>query len=208
MEIYNYIVNYYPLGISKDLELFESYKGIKKLREITKEKHNPKNDTFQLWGKFIQKVKDQIPDAEKVASDTNILDPCYCNYLVLERDKGKYIGLVRELYVYISLISPYFTIFGMDSAYTIEQNSPKLNFNPIITNSPSGIYESPFKQLRLMMEAAYPEYNFYSIKTLSQKISGLSVSGLNPNAGGDTIFQALFTDKKMDNLVMGDLLYS
>ncbi len=102
---------------------------------------------------------------------------------------------VRDLHIYISLIAPFYTIFGMDTiSFDAEETGVPFSSNPILTISPTANFEPYFSKMHLFVKNSYSDYKFIPSKILDLKIPGLSIApDGNTVYHNCTLFQALFS---------------
>ena len=206
--VYNVIKDYYPIGIPFNPEneaFYRSYPGSKeRVRLILDNIHN--NEQFEeRWGKFQNQLGRELGVA--VEGTTNAMAPSFSAALKLEEKSIENMTSGKELHFAVSLLGPFFTIYGLDYAGVtlrtdvswaphIEDDQVYYHSTCAITTSPYLEYEDPFTRLEQRLRERYPGYRMVPFEISTQKIRGLQVDyGANhSNDTSHTVFNGLFHD--------------
>ena len=198
IDIYEYISKYYPIGISEfDSQYFE-YKGYNLLQELvySKLEHFQHNE----WKDFVEKAIKEHSQPLKADGVSPMPDPSYTGSLLLLQEKTRNVIYSRKIVFHLSVIGPFYTIYGLDSIVIEDKIDQVLSFKPILYVSPCNIYESWFLLIRHQFEEVYPMHRFLPYSLLKERVKSLSVAGANVKNDQDaSIFQALFTSEDVTN---------
>jgi hypothetical protein len=221
--IYNAIKDYYPLGIPFNPEsetFYRSYPGSKeRVRLIIDNIHN--NEQFEeRWGKFQNQIGQELGVA--VEGTTNPMAPSFSAALKLENKSIGNMTSGKELHFAVSLLGPFFTIYGIDYAGValrrdvswapdIEDGQVYYHSTCAITTSPYLEYQEHFTWLEQRLRERYSGYRIVPFEISAQIIRGLQVDyGATPlNDISHTVFNGLFHDNHEMNwqLTRGDESY-
>ena len=193
LKLYQAICNYYPIGIHHEQSWYQQYPGVKALNKIQSDKFdNP--DQYPKWQQFIEAMDKDLSDAQ-IEGNTMAIQPSLGGSCMLHRQETDNFFYAQELYFYVSLLGPFYTIFGKDYAM-IKGNSDAqvrdaIPFDPVFITSPLGIYEECFHYIEKKLQAEYEDYTFVPHRIGSLRFRGLSLPFLHKEKDG-TIHQALF----------------
>ena len=128
--------------------------------------------------------------------------------MLLEKKMGD-ASYKRQLNFHDSLLSPLYTVYGMDSIAVNSMDELQVTFDPVVFISPLDIYEKWIKIIRRGIEAEFPNCKFVPFSILSYKVPAVSVSGaLVRNGDHPSVFQALFHGHDITTYrYFGDILY-
>lgn len=221
--VYETMKKYYPLGI-KDPGgidcLFDQYPGQEAMREIIGENLVEQKNYRERWTKFKNTLKGNL---KKPVQSTSILfAPCFSGLVLLKHKKDTEAIHRKELHFAVSLLGPFYTIFGMDSTTILleREDKPRELFEGedarqyfeavhAVTVSPYKEYEAPFLRLQQNITERFEGYKFVPYAINVMKLEGLhiSYSSYGDNTDG-TIYKALF-NHLLDTEVMvrGDSYY-
>ena len=212
--IYIAIKDYYPIGIPfnpENEEFYRSYPGSKeRVRLILDNFHN--NEHYEeRWVKFQDQLGRELGVA--VEGTTNAMAPSFSAALKLEEKTFENLYSGKELHFAVSLLGPFFTIYGLDYAgVTLRKDfswAPHIEDDQVyhystcaITTSPYFEYAEPFMRLEQKLRERYPSYRMVPFEINAQKIRGLQVDyGANhSNDTSHTVFNGLFHDTHEMNL--------
>lgn len=205
-DIYQTIRKYYPIGIPTERYEYINDPGVAQLRNIRSEKIDDAASTNQ-WKALLTSLKEKLPKKYRVSSNNNPLDVSYNGMVLVQKEKCSMGVFVRELCFHISVLGPFFTLYGKDSAGINASDSvTSLGFfSPIIRVSPESKYEPLFPIVIQAIRQHYPDYQGVTFGYLEQTIKGLhSESSLSDNM---TLFEALFTSPPSNYMVRGNFRY-
>jgi hypothetical protein len=208
--IYETIKRYYPIGIAWQREdeedfLSEDYPGTKELSKLIKENIFVRKNFKERWGKCKEFLREQL---RKPVQDTVIAwHPCYSGFISLKKTKGQDFTITKELHFAISLLGPYYTIYGLDRSEirlprerpTLRKEHQKENFDishradQVLTISPYLEYEQSFQSLQAKLTEWFANYKFVPYAVYSMQLEGLHTPidvGKEANTG--YIYSALF----------------
>lgn len=198
IKVYEDIIKYYPIGISSYDPRYLEYSGIISLQNKCYEKLD--SLAYNKWKALVKEAKKEIVGSLNLDSESPLFYPCYSGSLLLYKEKKGSMLFKRTIVFHISVIAPYFTIYGLDNISIAHNNMLPIEFDPILYASPIDIYEESFKLIQKKIEDQYDGYRFISQNTLGKRITSLEVAGANVNEGqSSSIFQALFTFDNVTN---------
>lgn len=204
LDLYEIVAKYYPIGISDDDPQYFDFTGYKQLENLCRKK--VERDQDERWKSLLAAIKSRNPKilASKVISQEYY--PCFSASFQLLTEKTQTITYSRELQIHISILGPFFTIFGLD---TVTLNQIQRTMEPLIFISPISIYEEFFNSARKLIGDYYLNYRFVPFSVLEQRVPGLRVSGaVNYFQQDASFYQALFTRQNVTNFQSeGDSFY-
>jgi hypothetical protein len=205
-EVYNEVIKFYPLGLTHTDPEFAHYPGLMRRRDLNDEKLQP--DNYKKWKDLIRSVKFPSFRSLSASPESNLFDPCYTGRFLLQKKTSADGVLTRELYVRLSVLGPYYTIYGIDSEY-LRATDPGHASNLVVHVSPRGFYEPFFLPIRNLLEQTYGGSKFIPYYLLSTVVPLLCISGGSYGANNNAkIFQALFSSRDITNSkVEGDIYY-
>lgn len=188
--IYSTIQQYYPLGIispSHDLDFAQQYPGQILLWDIVSERISDYPDYRRRWKPFQEHLKAQV---KKPVHQLEGLNPSYTGYIPFKKRKEKDWEYRKELHFAISLLGPYYTIYGLDTSLVElpetrhAMGHPEPDTSPIsrqgicaVTVSPYEEYAALFTVLETAIQAWFPEHRLVPFKIGTTTLSGLEVEG-------------------------------
>jgi len=189
--IYNAIVHFYPIGVKKDeSKLFFDYPGYKELEQIIVDEihDNEKYNRWEVFSEEISKVTNR-----QVIGTTYARVPSLSAYLELEKTILDDLTRTKELHFYVSLLGPFYTVFGQDrNTISIENGGSWFSTNYFVV-SPEKEFAESFNILCEKIENRFEGYRFVPFYIYEQKLNDLFISYWNENAGG-SVFHALFNN--------------
>ena len=207
IRIYEDIIKHYPLGISPEDPLFNQYKGSALFEELSYSKLKPR--AYNKWKSLVNELKNGSSDVLESDYESPLFYPCYTGILVLHNEKNSKVVYRRELVFHLSLLSPYFTIYGLDKVNVNSGTEMMKEFEPLLYLSPIDIYEPYFKLVRTQIEKMYLDYKYISHGILTKRVNALYVPGSKiKNGQYSSVFQALFIPEDVTNYKsFGDMWY-
>ena len=202
--IYESIKRYYPIGINRSHEgMYSDYLGHKKLEKLLIE------NIHENYGEFKQKLNAwEKALNNRFVGTTYGQEPSFSAYMELEKNSYKDWILEKRLYFAISLIGPYYTIYGMDTstllakAEYLNKNRQYHQCNRLII-SPYIEFHEDFEKLRKLLEEKYPDYKFVPYHIYSSELEGLQLNYADNLRS--KIFYALFNQQiDFDVPIAGD----
>ncbi|QHL87554.1 hypothetical protein GU926_08930 [Nibribacter ruber] len=144
---------------------------------------NPKNYKLK-WGEFEKHLRQEFGKKIHLLAYRN--DPSFQGYISLSNQKGKNFRWTKELRFYISLLGPYYTIFGLDmTQITLERASTwgepegvkcqTFSSFQAITVSPEFEYRETFLLLKQKIAGWFPDYKFVPYEINREQIAGVKV---------------------------------
>jgi hypothetical protein len=207
ISVYETIIKYYPIGLDEFEPIYQEYSGFRLLQQLCLNKLEDK--MYKKWKSLIDSVKKEYPELIVVSRESTLLDHSYTATFGLLREEKGTITYFREIYLNLSVIGPYYHIYGSDRV-SINNPGHQLFFSqPILTISPIDIYEPLLPMLRKKIEDNFSDYKFVPFYLLIKRPKSLSVAGANVGDGQDaSIFQALFTSENITSYqYRGDVSY-
>lgn len=204
-ELMRFIRANYPLRTRPWDEAYIEHNGYRKLREESFSKMgHPIGRSWQaMWAKISTKLEPQGVTAQDM---TNEMFPCFSGSVLLHSEKTQSLQYERELHFHVSIVAPYFCIYGVDKVYlsTVERS-----LNPVIFVSPMSIYEHLFAQVASWIASEMTGYVFLPFSVLEQRIPELELCNAPTHFFGTSVFQAFFTPEDIpDYENIGDSDYT
>lgn len=187
--VYDAIKKYYPLGVSKDYDSYFEYPGLKMLEKLIVDTIHQPSQFKESWKKLCDDYS--TSHKIKVIDSTYGIAPSFS--AIMEWDAGKFGDRVvaKELHFAISLLGPFYTVFGLDNTSLQDNETPYRHSHRIII-SPFHEHKAHFNQIREEIEQAFPGYKFVPYFIHSSYIKGLEVRYRDEKS--NTIYNALFND--------------
>lgn len=202
--LYEAIKTHYPIGLywdEDDYTFFRSYPGLETLtNRILDNVHNTRNYR-QRWVAFEKQLKTEF--AKPIIGTTYGQAPSFSAFVQLENQKRKDLIRSKELHFAVSLVGPFYTIYGVDKttvllddkpvrAYPGEMDIALRHYEALhcVTVSPYQEYEALFLQLEQQLQERYAGYRLIPYRISQMHLEGLRVDYSQP--GKATIHDALF----------------
>jgi hypothetical protein len=186
--LYTTIQQYYPLGLTVleyDDELRHRYPGHERLWSICTNRIDDYPAFRQRWKPFRDHLKTIF---KRTVYQSEALAPSYAGHLVLHKPKAMGLAHCKELHFAISLLGPYYTIYGLDTSsvelpetqYAMGHSEP--NTQPLmrsaihaLTISPYEEYADLFVRLEMAIQEWFPEHRLVPYTVGCQTLAGLVV---------------------------------
>jgi hypothetical protein len=214
------IDEYYPIASEEvqldgsDLEGFSKFKSFRKLI----------GDNFssydQKWDPFVKHL--ELVLAKSVSAHPAMDAPCLSGTVEIASTKVKDLTWTKELKFYISLLGPYYCIYGFDySTVDLELNHRRFTPNTTdkghfmacnaITISPEFEYKDAFIRLKQEIGDKFPQHRFVPYQVGMTRIEEIATyyRGNYPRSNYmDSIYTGLFgTECVKECLTRGDRYY-
>jgi hypothetical protein len=229
--IYETIKKYLPLNNPEyNHENLREFPGTIEVNELlNKNFFNQKKyrSTWMTFRKFLKK------ELKKPVEETMIaFYPCYSGIVVLNKAKKGAYTFRKELHFYISLLGPYYSIFGVDASYVSLEEYPIHMFRTeqlrnrgpfhrdyrafhALTVAPYMEFKEPFILLQKKIIEYFPHLHFVPFQINLTDIPGLfdlfPDARMNSNFSEklkDSVFNALFRPEKyLETETRGDSRY-
>lgn len=199
--------------IIQSYEVDKINNGIKSFR-LTKEAQDSVNNKFH--GGFYSKWKDftqlQINKSTyELGSSTSVVEPSYTLYCVIDNLKVSYIESSLKLVLSVSLLGPYYLIYGLEEVRIQRQSKstpyPESFFGNVQKIvSPIGIISPLYVQLKGDIKKQFPKYRQIPFFILESQVNGIR---LNESPTECTVFDALFAGLDQSHFkFVGDPYYA
>jgi hypothetical protein len=192
-EIGETIKQHYPIGVTPHSPEYKEHPGIKKIIAIMDENATHYKSFNKPWADFLKKLRSG--SKRRIHNTSFLSDLSFSGELILERYQDDALLRIKMIRFSVSLIAPYFTIYGVDET-VIKEKANELAFGyraiNVITESPYMEFETDFNYLQREIEAQFTGYKIVPIRA-----SILTVEGLHTrNFGLDEckVHNALFND--------------
>jgi hypothetical protein len=191
--IFEVIQKYYPIGIKSESPAYQEYPGQIELSKIVIDNiHNKKN--FKLrWKDFERQSGKELK--KQIVGETYITRPSFSASLILKRFSHDELMHNKSLHFSVSLLGPYFTIYGIDETVIkdeLDGHNLYYGAKNVVTVSPYKEYEFYFNELKSKIEDKFQGYKFIPFSLHSMFIEGLFDSLYDSKEA--TIYEALFDD--------------
>ena len=186
------ILQYYPIGIKSDSPEYYDYPGQIRLGEIVVDNiHNAKNFKSR-WKEFEKEIR--VESKKRIYGETYASRPSFSSSLILKRNVFGELVHLKTLHFSVSLIGPFFTIFGVDeTGIKDERDGHDLLYSNknIVTVSPYKEFEQCFNFIINKIEQRYQGYKFIPFRLHSMLIDGVYDMLSDKEC---SIYEALFDD--------------
>lgn len=188
MEVYNTISKYYPIGLPQEHNpAYIAYDGTQAMiRLLEKNIHDEKN--FRNGWERIEKEIQEAIQAEIIGT-TYGQSPCYSGYVEIKKTSTGDLTRFKDIYFFISLLGPYYTVVGQDRNEIRFSDQVFRNTNFLVV-SPEQDFGNFFKQLCEQIEIKFSGYKFIPYFVYSYEIEGLYTSFRRDNKS--SVFEAIF----------------
>jgi hypothetical protein len=192
-ELIETVTHYYPIGIKSSADSYHTFSGQVALSEIVIDNIHKVKNYKSRWKEFENKLKFALN--KKIWGETYATKPSFSASVIIKKSKHHDLIHIKKLHFSVSLLGPYYTIYGIDeTAIVDEKDGRDLYYSAIntVTVSPYKEYESSFISLRELIEKQFTDYKFIPFKLHSKSIEGL----FDPYHNDEemTIYGALFDD--------------
>ena len=213
--VYQAIQKYYPLGINRESPCYDEYPVMKALEEMLVRNIHDSESFQKVWGSFQKKLQQEF--GKEVVGTTFGQAPAFSAFLKVHSQVQDQVTVQKELHFALSLIGPFYTIYGRDMARLTDLAAPDTHPYPksygstiTFTVSPYQEYEKIFLGLQQCITAHFSQVRFIPYLIGQSYIEGLSVRYRDQQI--NTIYHALFNDlfsTENDNRlqVRGDKFY-
>jgi len=193
-DLYQRIVEFYPLGVKPTNAWYYGYSGIKKLYTIYNNKYSFSD--YVGWKANTNLISDKF-NYEHKHVDLQIHFPSYiCEFIVSISTVEKF-TITKSMVVCISLLGKYYCLYGKEKIFL----DKKYKFRPNLIIAPHEGFELPFHNISSIMESQYKDYTLIPYKILNMNITGLYLDYVPSREGN--IYNAFFgnDDFKKYNVV-------
>lgn len=199
------LIKYFPITNPHDFneENIKDFKGYQDIGEILNINFGTNKIYREKWGKFKKHLKEGLKSP--VQESTVAFYPCYSGIVTLKKEKNNNLIYSKELHFFISLLGPYYSIFGVDKCeIMLEELMPTMNgseeiltrpysANLAITVSPYLEFQESFLDLQQKILDYFPTLKFVPYSINLRKEEGISlVFPSREEKINNTVFSALF----------------
>ena len=189
--IYNTIVHFYPIGIKNDeSKLFFDHPGYKELRKIIEDEIHD-HAKYEQWELFTRQIAKEL--GKLMMDTTNIMSPALSSYIEIEKRAFSNLTRTKELNFYVSLLGPFYTVFGKDSNMVVIDDNKKFYSTNYFVTSPENDFAEGFKMLCEKIELQFKGFRFVPHNIYRRKIESLFIHNCNENEAC-SVFNALFNN--------------
>ncbi|MGF7041805.1 hypothetical protein [Mucilaginibacter lappiensis] len=164
-EIGETIKQYYPIGVRPDSPEYKEHPGIKKIMAIIEENATQNKKFTKPWVDFLKKLRSG--SKRKIHNNSLPHDLSFSGELILESYQDESLQRTKKLIFSISLIAPFFSIYGVDETAIKEQDDEfgrAYRAINVITESPYKEFEIDFNYLQYEIEAQFNGYKFVPVR--------------------------------------------
>ncbi|WP_428328108.1 hypothetical protein [Mucilaginibacter sp.] len=187
--IFDAILKYYPIGVKGDDPAYDKFPGQIELGDIVIDSiHNRKNYKSR-WSDFNKEIR--VESKKKTEAVTGAFRPSFSSNLILSKHKHQDLIHFKKLHYSVSLVGPFFTIYGFDETIITDERRQYASIN-IVTVSPYKEFEADFNFLKSKIEKKFKGYTFIPFTLNFMLIDGL----YDPYNNNEeyTIYRSLFDD--------------
>lgn len=188
--LYEVITKYYPLGIRDTDPAYIEYPGLISMQELANQKIEPV--PYNRWKECVKGFKPSEHAILQTSAESPLFHPCYSGRIRLTKEKTGRFTYTRELFVHLSVLGPFYSIYGADKV-SLDIDGEEETFDPVIFASPYLFYRKIFLELRDRIQHNYPDHIFVPQMLLAKRLSSVYVSGMKRRSEKNaSVFQALF----------------
>lgn len=173
-EIGETVKQYYPIGTERETLEYNEYAGIKKLMDIVEENMTRNREFYKPWREFLIKLRSG--SIKKIHNSSLPSEYSFSGELILERYQDKSLRRIKKLIFSVSLIGPFFSLFGVDETFIKEDdNELASGYHAInvITESPFKEFEESFNYLQSEIEKQFTNYKLVPVRICLFTVMGL-----------------------------------
>src|ERR1700744_6124432 len=113
------IKTYYPIGIKCSDDTYFKYPGQVELGELVVDNiHNVKN--FKLrWREFEKQLRVDLK--KRIWGETYASKPSFSSSVIIRKSKHLDLMHIKKLHFSVSLLGPYYTVYGIDETAVLDQ---------------------------------------------------------------------------------------
>jgi len=198
IEIFEQINKYYPIGIDRFDNVYNEYEGIDRIHELCQKKLE--KSPYKRWKNLVEETSKVHAGVISFDYESPLFYQSYCGHYLLHREKTEIMTYEREIHFHVSVLAPYYTIYGLDKVSLTIKNQGRCTFQPLLYVSPINIYEKWFGTLREKIEAQYKGFEFLEHMFLKKRVKSLSVINAKIKDAQDaSVFQAFFAPDDITN---------
>jgi hypothetical protein len=203
-KIYERIIKFYPLGITRDnTKFYETFPGRKEMIELLVENIHNNRNFHKRWVTFDKEIKKQT--LKKIIGTTYGQTPCFSSYVELEKKTKNGFKHFKEIHYFVSLLGNFYTIIG-ENRNELTEGKNKFRTTNYLVASPENEYAEIFGLLIEQIESRFKNYKFIPFNICAQKLIGLDVRDAMEKQ--DTIFSAIFNNQIcFNNRIVGNQFY-
>lgn len=203
-ELTELVLRHYPTGINKDNE--PEYFKDKRITELRNFIRDTTSKRFNQWNAFLEVLSEELE--LEIFGSTSGNRPSMAGTCILNRHYYDSVFHVQTLVFSISILGPYYEVFGIDSTGILENGKPRYLKTNLITVSPMFEFEIPFIKIE---EAIKCKYNYklipYNLKNRTvRNVQSLNFSERHTNIG-DALFGTHGDHKSLQSFTRGDKIY-
>jgi len=187
------ILRYYPVGLKSDSTAYHEFPGQVELGKIVVDNIHSRKNFKTRWTDFEKEIKKAFK--KSVEGQTYATRPSFSSSVILKKFEHEELIHIKSLHFSVSLVGPFYTIYGMDETCITDTKDGRDLFYTainIVTVSPYKEFEAPFNLLRAKIEERFTDYKFIPFNLHSMAIDGLYDPYHNDEEF--TIYRALFDD--------------
>lgn len=192
-EIGQAIKNLYPIGLHVDDPQYNEYPGIKKIAAVIEQNMTDNKRFNEPWKAFLKQLKSTAK--KRVQNCGYAHELAFSGELILERYQDKSFSRTKKIVFSVSLISPYYTIYGLDETGIkdiLRERPVEYRAINVITVSPYKEFEDKFNFLKSEIEQWFSGYKFIPVRICFSYIKELRTPSSYPNEC--TVHNALFNN--------------
>lgn len=199
--VYDAIKEYYPIGLrGASSSVYFEYPGIKRLEEIVVDNIHVRSHFWERWSRVKRKWQKEI--GKPIRETTYGQAPSFSGYVEVFRKKVNDCVLSKELHLAVSLVGPFYTLFGLDNTTLIEDERYYPQTHRVVI-APTSRYSTYFAPLRAEIEKDFAGYRFVPYFIHRMFIEGLRVRYRDD--AENRVYHALFNENFTFNRpIVGD----
>jgi len=209
--IYETINQYYPIGLpcgsdAIQWNIYTQFKGQKAFGKLIEQNFVDQKVFKGKWETFGRSLGEKLKLAYTGTTYGEV--PAYSFYLELFHQQLAEYNIFKRLHVAISILGPFFTIWGEDGS-VLKIGGRYYPAKNAITVSPIEEFAEFFNAALIEVQSGFPDYKFIPHSIHNQSIQGLELRG-NAHSKGNNglIYQALFNFFQTGNEVTrGDIYF-
>lgn len=203
-ELTELVLSHYPSGINKDDE--PEYFKDQRIIELRNFIHETTSKGFNQWNTFLEELSEELK--LEIYSNTYGNRPSMAGTCILNKIYYESVFHCQTLVFSISILGPYYEVFGIDTTGIIEDGKPNYLKSNVITVSPSFEFESVFLKIEQAIKNSF-DYKLipHILKTRTvRNVQSLNFSERHTSIG-DALFGVHGDHKSLKSRVRGDEKY-
>lgn len=183
----------YPIGLKIDTDGYNAYPGIQKKDALVKENMTKHNSFQKPWKEFLAELKKSMK--WQIQNTSYAHEHSFSANVILERYQDDALLRTKKLIFVVSLLAPFFSIFGVDETTIKDEiNGHQIGYSTInvVTVSAYKEFKDIFLLVNQNLEEKFQGYQLIPFNKCMCYVEGLS--SLDGKDEDCTVYNALFNN--------------